>query len=411
MIWTAALLCAALAGCAVPASTPGGEQGESAPQEIPLAYTQDYVLFSGGTDADGNPLVGLMDRDRREILPAVYREISVAENGVIFASGVEDGAYAYQIFTSEGEQMGGDYAFIECASPGGDGVWVYRQASYMEMRPVPPYIAYTQDDSEKRSYWLLDENALPTEAEPYDDMALYDDGGMAKCRDGILYHQAADGTVTQSGGEVQTYFCGKYQVKLYYPGVHGMLFSLWDQGGNQIAPPEYSTIQVPFEDRYVLYQGSRDCLGGEQAFLYDDTGRLLADNSNRFSFELQPDGRYFGISYIGNPYDEYAEVLIFDEAGNPEPQGAFFVDKNGQRLSERYKEIQLYENEAQLQETAADTDNGSFILKRIGGAANIAGAEGLRPEEPFFLVLTTNGDAFRLPLKSVLLDEKTTEAG
>jgi len=407
MVLITALLCAALIGCSDASSYPNEGSGESAPQEIPLAYTEEYVLFSGGTDADGYPLVGLLDRDRREILPAVYREIGVAENGIIFASGVKDGAFLSQVFTAEGEQIGRDYAYIECATLDEYGVWLSHGAADIEMPPVPPYIASAWDDDEHRSCWLLDENGLPTEAEPYDDMVFYDDG-LAKCRDGFLYQQAADGTVTKSGGEVvQTFFDGKYQVKIYYQSVRGMLFSLWDQEGNQIVPPEYSTIQVPFEDRYVLYKGSRDCLGGERAFLYDDTGGLLADNSNYFSFEIQPDGRYFGISYLGNPYDEYAEAQIFDEAENPEPQGVYFVDKNGTRLSERYKYIELYENDAQFKEVVADADNGSFILQRIGEAAKITEAEGLLPDEAFFLVLTTDGNAFKLPLKSVLLDGET----
>lgn len=211
------VLLGVLAGCSVPSSLQSGEPEESAPQEIPLAYTEEYVLFSGGTDADGAPLVGLLDRDRREILPAVYREIGVAENGIVFTRGEEDGVESYRVFTAEGEQIGRDYAFIESASPGEDGGCVYRQATFPEMPPVPPYVAHTEDDAGKRDYWLLDANGLPAEEEPYDDMALYNDGGMAKCRDGILYRQEADGTVTREGGEVvQTFFDGKYDIKSYY---------------------------------------------------------------------------------------------------------------------------------------------------------------------------------------------------
>jgi len=411
MVLITALLCAALTGCSDASSYPNEGSEESAPQEIPLAYTEEYLLFSGGTDADGNPLVGLMDRDRREILPAAYLEIGVAENGIVFARSEQDGVQTYRVFTAEGEQIGRDYTFIECTSPGKDGVWVDREATFAEMPPVPPYIASIDNDDGTRSFWLLDENGLPTEAKPYDDMALYDDGSLAKCRDGVLYQQAADGTVTRSGDEmVQTFFDGKYQVKDYYSGTYVLLFSLWGSDGRQIAPPEYSSIDVPFEDRYVLYKGSHQFLGGEQAFLYDDTGRLLASNSNYFSFYIQPDGSYIGISYVGNPYDGYVEAQILDEAGNPEPQGAYFVDKNGTRQSERYQYLELYENDAQFQEVAALKDV-SLILSKIGGpeqAANITEAEGLLPEEAFFLVLTTDGNAFKLPLKSVLLDGETT---
>jgi hypothetical protein len=310
-----ALLCAVLTGCSEPAFLPGGEPEESTPQEIPLVYTEEYLLFSGGTDVDGNPLVGLMDRDRREILPAAYLEIGVAENGIVFARSEKNGIQTYRVFTSEGDQIGGDYAYIWCAvPPQEDDDWLYREATFAEMPPVPPYVAYTENDAGKRSCWLLDENGLPTEAEPYDDIDLYDDGSVAKCRDGILYYQDAEGTMTRSGNEVvQTFFDGKYYIKNYFPGVHAELFSLWDREGRQIAPPEYSTIQVPFEDRYVLYKGSRQFMGGEQAFLYDDTGRLLASNSNYFSFEIRPDGSYIGISYVGNPYDGYVDMQILDE--------------------------------------------------------------------------------------------------
>lgn len=115
----------------------------------------------------------------------------------------------------------------------------------------------------------------------------------------------------------------------------------------------------------------------------------------------------------GNTYDEYMEAQIFDEAGNPEPQGVYLVDKNGKRQSERYRYLELYENDAQYKEVAIYSES-SFILTQIGGASqltNIPEAEGLLPEEAFFLVLTTEGSAFKLPLKSVLLDGETAKAG
>jgi len=112
-----ALFCAALTGCSDSPSLQSEGPEESASQEIPLTYTEEYLLFSDGTDACGNPLVGLMDRDRREILPAAYLEIGVAENGVIFARSEQDGVQMYRVFTAEGEQIGGDYAHISCAVP------------------------------------------------------------------------------------------------------------------------------------------------------------------------------------------------------------------------------------------------------------------------------------------------------
>lgn len=41
-----------------------------------------------------------------------------------------------------------------------------------------------------------------------------------------------------------------------------LCLALLDRDGNVIAPPEYSRIQVPFADRYVLYTGWTQTIDG-----------------------------------------------------------------------------------------------------------------------------------------------------
>ena len=379
----------------------GCGQKQAAAVTISLSYTDEYLLIGGQPDSYGEPIYGLADSKGKQLLPVEYREISVSENGLIFTNAVRKDKDSYQIFRLDGSQIGEAYSFIESISPGEDGIMFCRQASFIGMAPVPPYVAFIQNPDDTRSYWLLDENGERTEEEPYGDMELQEDGTVYKCRGNILYIQTPDGAVSEQGDEViQSYFDGKYQVKIFYPSIHGRNLALVDRDERWIAPPEYSSIYVPFEDRYILCIGDRTFLGGEQAFLYDDTNKLLADNSNGFSFNVQTDGSYVGISYVGNPFDGYSEKPILDKDGNPEPQGMYFVDKNGKRLSERYTCIEYYEHGSALK-AAAEQAGTSYILREIGGIQSIADAAA--SNEAFYLLLTTDGKTITMPVKDLLI--------
>lgn len=382
-------------------------------KKIPLAYTQEYALFEGETGSDGSRLVGLIDKQGTELLPAIYRQISVSDKGIIFTDLAVGERAVYRVFDTHGAQIGGDYSWIECASPNADGMVFYRGAVDSDMAPVPPYAAHIEDGTGKRSYWLLDENGAALEDEPYDAMELHGDGGAAMTRNNLRYSREPDGTVTVSGGEVaQSYFDGKYQVKAFHPFLHGRYLSLEDKDGKEITPGKlHSSIDVPFADRYVLYDGTFGYMGGEQAFLYDDNNTLLASNSHHYSFVVEQDGSYAGISTVWNIFSDdnqqmveaEGDPIIIGEDGKPELAGQYFVDKNGKRLSERHKAIVVCESVEEMKETFAKADGYGIELASIVGdiekIGDRAGSGKTDPNERFFLVVTADGESFKLPFR------------
>lgn len=406
----------ALSACAAPpkgGSSSAPAASISAPAEtVALPYTTDYLLIDGGVALSGERIYGLADKDKNVILPAKYREISVSETGMIFASHQDGDNTVCQIFRADGSQVGPDYSGIEYAYADADGTQGTLAASSLERRPAPPYAASTGLRYGDMSCWILDENAQPKNPEPYTDLRLFVDGSIIACRGGARYVFNADGSeeVLESR-VVKTYFGGKYQVKITYQNAwDDVFYALLDKDGNVVAPPEYSRIQVPFEDRYVLYKGWALVIDGAQAFLYDDTGKLLADDSNSFGFVTTPDSGYIGVSMVGNVFDggtwSPESTRIFDDAGIPEPHGYYFVDRDGKRLGERYTCIDFFENEAAEKTGIHYTTRGSNILTDGGGAAtpNVRNVALDTPvSDAYFRVIRQDGTQAEIPLSEMLI--------
>ncbi len=91
-------------------------------------------------------------------------------------------------------------------------------------------------------------------------------------------------------------------------------------------------IEIPFKDRIVIYHGPtwQSVICGK-CLLLDEEGNIFTDKFNRIEFKTFEDGSYVGVAYTAG---SWAEEPTFDENGERMPGGIWFIDKNGNMLSE-----------------------------------------------------------------------------
>ena len=111
-----------------------------------------------------------------------------------------------------------------------------------------------------------------------------------------------------------------------------------DSEGNVLFEPIYVDIKIPFADRIVLYEGGFGMLtdSGEGCNrITDSSGNTLAVYTT-VTFKLFSDDSYIGISSVApEPVSE-----CFDSKGNISESGYWFIDKNGNRISGRFDELE-----------------------------------------------------------------------
>ena len=104
-----------------------------------------------------------------------------------------------------------------------------------------------------------------------------------------------------------------------------------------VIEPVYVYAKIPFPDRFVLCEGesmlSRECFLSN---LTDSTGKLLNNSFTDLEYVVFDDGKYFGVAYCAG---EIADITAYTN-GQPTPRGFWFIDKDGNTLSERFDGIE-----------------------------------------------------------------------
>lgn len=107
--------------------------------------------------------------------------------------------------------------------------------------------------------------------------------------------------------------------------------------GEVVIEPIYVYAKIPFPDRFVLCEGesmlSRECFLSN---LTDSTGKLLNNSFTDLEYVVFDDGKYFGVAYCAG---EIADITAYTN-GEPTPRGFWFIDKDGNTLSERFDGIE-----------------------------------------------------------------------
>ncbi|MBE6881779.1 MAG: hypothetical protein E7489_02085 [Ruminococcaceae bacterium] len=209
-----------------------------------------------------------------------------------------------------------------------------------------PYIGET----ENTLIYLYDETGKRLNDVPYEDACIdtywfpsfYNRMGLHGVIDGKVYFYEYDGENFNftSVNEGMAWDAGFGFTKFdYYWNWHSPKRGIMDSNGNIIIDPVYEYLNMPFEDRIILYNGiDLDYMGGEQCLseLVDLEGNVLCSRFHQMSFTVFDDGSYVGIGKTYPSYNDYYNHPIYDKNGRVYEEGFWFIDKDGNILSERF---------------------------------------------------------------------------
>lgn len=141
-----------------------------------------------------------------------------------------------------------------------------------------------------------------------------------------------------------------------------------DKEGKIVLPPVYGRIYMPFEDIVVARQGIPHAIECQREFIFDKDFNLVSGEYNFVGFYYTEEGNYVG---IGACVGEKAEqgVICYDKDGNICEEGYWFIDKNGEKISEKFDYIFI-------NFIRPENSTEGFTKLRIEGTAEITGENG-----------------------------------
>lgn len=144
--------------------------------------------------------------------------------------------------------------------------------------------------------------------------------------------------------------------------------------GSVFAEPNYEIVDIPFEDRILLFDGSIQSWYFTRCNILDPEGNIINNSYNHVEYFVCDEG-YIGIAFCGNKEDDPEHRQTFDPDGNPMPSGFWLVDKDGNPVSEKYSKFYVREewnwviNSAAKDDlihvTTEDGENLSFTLESV----------------------------------------------
>lgn len=143
--------------------------------------------------------------------------------------------------------------------------------------------------------------------------------------------------------------------------------------GAEVIAPVYERVEIPFPDRFLLYEGgvSQGPVMG-RCRLTDENGSTLCARFHWIDYSVFDDG-YIGIAVC---YGERAAYPCYDEDGQPMPEGYWLVDWDGKLCSERFAKLSFGDSD---ETHAASEDDVLRILREDGTEELLPVAELLLP--------------------------------
>ena len=143
--------------------------------------------------------------------------------------------------------------------------------------------------------------------------------------------------------------------------------------GTEVIAPVYERVEIPFADRFLLYEGGAS-QGPVMGWcrLTDETGGTLCARFHWIDYSVFDDG-YIGIAVC---YGERAAYPCYDEDGQPMPEGYWLVDRDGKLCSERFVKLSFGDGD---ETHAASEDDVLRALREDGTEELLPVAELLLP--------------------------------
>lgn len=143
--------------------------------------------------------------------------------------------------------------------------------------------------------------------------------------------------------------------------------------GAEVIAPVYERVEIPFPDRFLLYEGGASqgpVMGRCQ--LTDENGNTLCARFHWIDYSVFNDG-YIGIAVC---YGERAAYPCYDKDGQPMPEGYWLVDRDGKLCSERFVKLSFGDSD---ETHAASEDDVLRVLREDGTEELLPVAELLLP--------------------------------
>ena len=200
-------------------------------------------------------------------------------------------------------------------------------------------------EAPKKQVWLLSKNGEPLNDEPFsafDCVVNQPEWWVVGIRDGVLYSYFVDegtGAITEEepfGAEPEEFF--GYTVYKYYWDIYNPYYGVTAPDGSEFAEPVYNKILVPFADRIVLFNGNSQIISKSVCTIMNSEKEILSECFNYVNYTVFSDGSYIGTAMCGKD-DGDGKLRLYDAAGNPMPEGYWFIDKDGNIISECFAYI------------------------------------------------------------------------
>jgi len=230
--------------------------------------------------------------------------------------------------------------------------------------------------------WIrLKDGALLSD-EPFDACIDYmgePEGEVYCIRNGTGYRytvSAGDGSFRLSEVDApktleEEYF--GYRLSVYRWDSREPCYGIVAADGAEVIAPVYERVEIPFPDRFLLYEGgaSQGPVMG-RCRLTDETGSTLNARFHWIDYSVFDDG-YIGIAVC---YGERAAYPCYDEDGQPMPEGYWLVDRDGNLCSERFTKLSFGDGD---ETHAASKDDVLHALREDGTETLLPVTELLRP--------------------------------
>lgn len=194
--------------------------------------------------------------------------------------------------------------------------------------------------------WALDLNGNIINSDPYQFYDYFEGEFFAGFRNGIcdVYRINEDRTLELSSSTVpvsEEIF--GYTVNSYNWLINTTHFGVTAPDKTVFAEPVYELVKIPFENRILLFEGSCQSWHFTRCNIMNPEKELLSNKFNYVEYSTFANGEYIGIAFCGDSETEPEHIQTYDENGKPMENGYWFVDKDGNILSERFEKIFINE--------------------------------------------------------------------
>ena len=321
---------------------------EGSSEEENSAIIEEGTSVKIFTGEDGK--FGLAAPNGDILIEAVYDSAEDFGSFFVFGTKISDDMEKVKVFDYSGSQIGFEYNAVEPAPDYEEEFRFFGKIYEGTMLAVEydengePTLAEVPCN---RSY-LLDEYGTPLVDVPFENYYVetyYNDpnGGyiVGTCAGSRYYFEPQDGEyvlMDKSDPQTTDCECGFTHTSYCFDWYGGYFKHGLNIGEEVFLDPVYSGIYVPFTngDRVVLYYASY-MQGWECGYckIIDLEKNVLCDDFNVVYYQIYDDGSYIGIGISCGPN---AECPVNDE------KGFWFIDKDGNILSERFATFGTDEN-------------------------------------------------------------------